>query len=62
MQHPVVMVFRKRLKKRGYTDVSIKVYNRNSDIEHYIVTAVEPLSGIKVSKVCGSIFMYHSFR
>ena len=29
MQNPVIMAFRKRLKKRGYKDVSIKLKKLN---------------------------------
>ena len=41
-QSQVIMAFRKRLKKRGYTDVSI-CWNEKK--RQYLITAVDPLAG-----------------
>lgn len=41
MQPPIVMAFRKRLKKKGYTDIKIKKSKVSSN---YVVTAIEPLA------------------
>lgn len=41
-QDVVVMAFRKRLKKRGYTDISI-CWNEKK--RQYLITAVDPLAG-----------------
>lgn len=56
-QSAVIMAFRKRLKKRGYTNVSIKQKRdklrhrvTNSDGYYvYVVIASEPLTGSAVS-------------
>ncbi len=46
MAQPIeVMAFRKRLKKRGYTDVSI-VWDTHQEV--YLVVAHEPLAGQRV--------------
>lgn len=49
-QCTVVMAFRKRAKKWGYTDVQIyKVYRNGQWVPgRYEVTAVEPLAGERV--------------
>lgn len=59
MQNTTIMAFRKRLKKRGYVDVSIK---KLKDSDLYLVTAVEPLAKIQVSRECSIVFMYNKFR
>lgn len=47
MQHRILLAFRKRLKNRGYTNISIC---RSKTIQdNYIVTAREPLANVKVS-------------
>ena len=57
-QNCVVMAFRKRLKLRGYTDISICI----SGSDGYLISAVEPLSGKRVSVVRDIGFMVDSFR
>ena len=47
MQVTTVMAFRKRLKNRGYADISIKkVKDKNN---YYVISAVEPLAKVTVS-------------
>lgn len=41
-QNSVIMAFRKRLRKRGYTNISIRLVSGYRDL--YNVSAVEPLS------------------
>lgn len=59
MQDNVVMAFRKRLKKRGYTDISIK-YNKKKDI--YNIKAIEPLGHLCICVDYSITAMYDSFR
>lgn len=59
MQSPVVMAFRKRLKKRGYSDVSIKFLKKENI---YLVSAIEPLSKLFVSVKLQPTDMYIMFR
>ena len=65
MQNRVILAFRKRLRKRGYTDISV------FQVKHpltrvftgkYLVRAVEPLSGISVTRECSLDYMDHAFR
>lgn len=42
MQHRILLAFRKRLKNRGYTEISI--YQSKFHPQNYIVMAREPLS------------------
>lgn len=42
MQHAILLAFRKRLKNRGYTDISI--YQSKFNPQNYIVRAREPLA------------------
>lgn len=59
MQNPCVMAFRKRLKKRGYADVSIR---RIKDSQNYLVCGVEPLSHQMVSCEYSLGSMHCSFK
>ena len=59
MQCPSIMAFRKRFKKRGYQDVSIKLDKGSGN---YVVTAVEPLARVAVSCEYTEVAMYNSFR
>ena len=59
LQNTVIMAFRKRLKKRGYSNVSIK---KNKGSNDYIVSGYEPLAHFLVSRKCSFEFMLHSFR
>jgi len=59
MQQPTVMAFRKRLKKRGYTKISIKRIKKTGN---FMVTAVEPLAGVVVSREYSLVEMYNTFR
>jgi len=51
MQGNVIKAFRKRMKRHGYTEISIKQLHYGSN-DLYLVTAKDPLSGviIKVKK------------
>ena len=59
MQSNTVMAFRKRLKKRGYANVSIfwSSYHKK-----YRVEAVEPLAHFRVSVLLDEIDMHNAFR
>lgn len=65
MQPVTVLAFRKRLKKRGYKEISITL---NVDpVTHrydgkYLVCAREPLAGVFVNRVCSIEFMHNAFR
>lgn len=59
MQKPVIMAFRKRLKKRGYTDISIC---KERDSDEYVVNAAEPLAHVVVTCKYTIVAMYNSFR
>lgn len=53
-QNHILLAFRKRLKKRGYTDIHIyNTYNIDEngkkDYSYYEVNAIEPLSNTRVS-------------
>ena len=61
MQHPTIMAFRKRIKSLGYADIKIfrvKKYDDNL----YNVSAVEPLSGVRVSREYSLSEMAHSMH
>ncbi len=60
MQIPVVMAFRKRLKKRGYIDVSI--YKEKGEENLYKITAVEPLAKTVIVKLATIEYMFNSFK
>jgi len=64
MQNNVVMAFRKRLKKYGYRDISIRqVRNDNgATTGEYTVTAVEPLGGTVVHVYYTLMMMHHAFK
>ena len=65
MQNHVILAFRKRLRKRGYTDISIfqvKHPLTRRFTGNYLVRAVEPLSGISVTRECSLEYMDHAFR
>lgn len=63
MQNCVVMAFRKRLIKRGYTHVSILREKINGVYTgYYVVKAVEPLGSSAVSVVYSVDRMYFGFR
>lgn len=59
MQNPVIMAFRKRLKKRGYKDVSIK-FNKESGL--YVISALEPLANTLINVEYSIDRMFRSFR
>lgn len=59
MQSSFIMAFRKRLKKRGYTDVSIR---KIKDEDFYLVIGTEPLSGAVISRKCSYDFLLNAFR
>lgn len=61
MQPAYVMAYRKRLKKRGYSNINIKRVIR-SKADAYLVTAVEPLSGQQVKQIVNAVIMHNSFR
>ena len=60
MQPTYVMAFRKRLKKRGYTD--IKIYRAVYSQDIYLVSAIEPLAGFGVQRECTIEFMHQAFK
>lgn len=60
LQSPTVMAFRKRLKSFGYKEISI--YKIRPFAGYYLVSAIEPLSGTKVSVKMGLCMMQNSFR
>lgn len=65
MQNCIILAFRKRLKKRGYTDISVfqvKHPLTRRFTGNYLVRAVEPLSGVAVSRECTLEYMDHAFR
>lgn len=59
MQNPVIMAFRKRLKKRGYKDVSIK-FNKESGL--YVISALELLANTLINVEYSIDRMFGSFR
>lgn len=59
MQSPVIMAFRKRMKKRGYYDISIF---KDKISEIYLVSAVEPLANSRVKAPLSLIDMHNMFR
>ena len=55
LQRLLSMVFRKRLEKGGYANVSIlKIMNS----PNYLVSVVEPIAHMLVSRECSASFMY----
>ena len=49
MQDPILLAFRKRLKKRGYYDISIcRAPSEGKD--YYRVYCNEPLAGVRIVK------------
>lgn len=63
MQDIVVGAFRKRLSKRGYSNISIKrVRSPFISSERYLVSAREPLAFEFVSVELSIESMYHMFR
>ncbi len=60
MQDPIVMAFRKRMKSHGYT--LIQIYKMRPFNGKYLVTAVEPLSHVKVSVKFDHYDMNGAFR
>lgn len=55
-QDAILLAFRKRLKKRGYSDIHI--YKSKELPQHYITEAREPLAHTKV-KIEDHIVNYH---
>ena len=51
MQCHILLAFRKRLKKRGYSDIHIKRFKNSDGKELYSCSAIEPLSGTRVTTV-----------
>lgn len=63
MQSITVMAFRKRLKIRGYSDISIsRVYEDGRYIDRYVITAFEPLAGSGVTTEMSELEMYYAMR
>lgn len=58
-QSIVIMAFRKRLKKRGYSDISICWHEKK---KLYKVTAVDPLAGKPVTAYRSEDWMAHAMR
>lgn len=66
-QSSIIMAFRKRMKKAGYRDISIRlalghVDNQNGRKWMYFVEAVEPLADVHVIAMLTELDMYHKFR
>jgi hypothetical protein len=59
VQPAYVMAFRKRMKKRGYKNITIKY---RKDKKMYVVSGDEPLSGCRVIRECGYDFICNGFR
>ena len=51
MQSHTLLSFRKRLKNRGYSDIHIKRVKNSDGKELYSCSAIEPLSGTRVTTV-----------
>lgn len=52
MQDPILLAFRKRLKKRGYTNISIyRCMSLTGESGYYRVTCNEPLANTYVNVV-----------
>ena len=64
MQNNVVMAFRKRMKRYGYRDISIRMARSQSGIPlgQYTVSAVEPLGGVVVQTCYTVSMMHHAFK
>ena len=65
MQDSCIGAFRKRLRKRGYTDISIvrcKDKTKKDYKKFYIVSAVEPLAHQKVVVEYHIIDFYYRMR
>lgn len=58
MQPTLIMAFRKRMKKRGYTNISIKLLKNGL----YKVSANEPLGYVLVSVEYSLLDMRSAFR
>lgn len=61
MQPCYVMAFRKRLRNRGYRNISICEYWRTEG-NGWLVSADEPLSGCRVEKVLSVTEILNMFR
>ena len=64
MQNNVVMAFRKRLKKNGYQDISIRQVRNELGIptSEYSVKAVEPLGGVIIHVLYTVQMMHNAFK
>ena len=63
MQSNIVMAFRKRLKKTGYEDISIKqMRGEGIPAGEYTVTAIEPLAGMKITAYYTLSAMHMAFK
>jgi len=64
MQGNVVMAFRKRLKKVGYRDISIRQVRNELGVPtgEYSITAIEPLGGISIHTYYTLAMMDHAFK
>lgn len=62
-QHPIVMAFRKRLRSKGYTDISIVSRpDIDSVFPSYLVTATDPVFQVAHSKILTEMMMTKIFR
>lgn len=63
MQPSILLAFRKRCKKRGYTEIHI---TRRKELlkksEYYVVSAIEPLTHTKVEAVYHLTTFHHLMR
>ena len=60
MQDTTVMAFRKRLSKNRYKEIHIT--KLKTKINHYKVSAVEPLGGKRITHIYSINGMHLSFR
>ena len=58
MQPNEVMAFRKRLKNRGYIDISIK----KMEADTYSVSLVEPFAQTTIKRIMTCLDMHRSMR
>lgn len=61
-QSSYLLSFRKRMKKRGYTDIHIKVIHNADGFNSYLVSAVEPLASTLITTELSLDSVIHMFR
>lgn len=62
-QNHIVMAYRKRLRSKGYTDISIVSRpDIDSAFPSYLVTATDPVFKVAHSKIITEMTMLHTFK